>query len=195
MKLGHKPASQAMRVYGVDLVIAQNDIFSIYMGDETGTNLNTDTEVFVQRTGIDGSLIWLKHYQLPGNNNWVDEIIESQGGLVILARNRVSPSDLFLFKIDYDGNVQWAKQFDYAVNDNAAFLGSIQSQLIEADNHLYFTAFAEGSSNNDLILAKTDLDGEIGGECMESTDISIPVLDVNNPVFYNQTPMVTDYEP
>ena len=130
MKLGHKPASQTARLYGVDLAIADDDLFSLSLGDDNSTSISVTSEVFIQRTSLDGDLRWIRQYELPGPNDWADEIIASQGGLVILARNRVAPSDLLLFKVDYNGDVLWAKQFDYALNDNAVSLGSIQSQLI-----------------------------------------------------------------
>ncbi len=195
MKLGHKPASQTARLYGLDLAIADDDIFSIYVGDDNGTSINVTSKVFIQRTSLNGDLRWIKHYELPGANDWADEIIASEGGLVILARNRVAPSDFLLFKIDYQGEVLWAKQYDYSLNDNTVALGSIQSQLIEADGHYYFTAFAEEGSDTDLILVRTDLDGKIGDTCAVSTSIVIPVVEVTNPVFYTQTPVVFDFIP
>jgi gliding motility-associated-like protein len=195
MKLGHKPASQTARLYGLDLVIADDDIFSIYVGDEDGTSINITSGVFIQRTSLNGDLQWIRQYELPGSNDWADEMISSQGGLIILARNRVAPSDLLLFKIDYNGDVLWAKQYDYSNNDNAVSLGSIQSQLIEADGHYYFTAFAEEGSDSDLILVRTDLEGNIGDTCAASTSIVIPVTDISNPVFYNQTPIIFDFVP
>lgn len=195
MKLGHKPASQTARLYGLDLAITDGDIFSIMVGDDNSTSISVTSEVFIQRTSLDGDLQWIKKYELPGLNDWADEMIASHGGLVILARNRVAPSDLLLFKIDYNGDVLWAKQFDYALNDNAVSLGSIQSQLIEADGHYYFTAFAEEGSDSDLILVRTDLEGNIGDTCAVSTSIVIPVTNISNPVFYNQTPIVFDFVP
>jgi hypothetical protein len=35
---------------------------------------------------FDGQLKWIKEFDLPGNNDWVDELIESDNGLVIMAR-------------------------------------------------------------------------------------------------------------
>lgn len=195
MKLGHKPASQTARLYGLDLAITDGDIFSIMVGDDNSTTISGTSEVFIQRTSLNGDLKWIKKYELPGTNDWADEIIASQGGLVVLARNRVAPSDLQLFKIDYNGDVLWARQYDYSHNDNAVSLGSIQSQLIEADGHYYFTAFAEEGSNSDMILVRTDLEGKIGDTCAVSTSIVIPVSDISNPFFYDKAPIVTNYIP
>ena len=194
MKLGHRDASQASRFYGVDVVVAQDELFSVYLGDDGGTSID-NTQIYMQRTGLDGSLKWIKQYELPGINDWVDEIIDSDGGLVVLARNRIAPSDLFLFKTDYSGNVVWAKRYDYAYNDNAVSLGAIQSQLIESDGHLYFTAFAEENGNADLIIVRTDLKGVISDTCASSFDVNIPVTNVANPVFYAKSPIVTNSVP
>ncbi|HEX5112434.1 MAG TPA: gliding motility-associated C-terminal domain-containing protein [Saprospiraceae bacterium] len=194
MKLGHKPASVEARLYGWDLVAADNDLFSIYSGDENSGSLN-NTKIYVQRTSFDGQLRWIKEFNLPGNNDWVDELIESDNGLVIMARNRVAPSDLILFKIDYNGKFIWAKQYDYTNNDNGIAISGSMSQLISVDNHFFFTGFAEENGNIDLVLIKTDLEGNITDTCDATQSIIIPSRDLVNPLFYSRTPSITNVTP
>lgn len=194
VKLGYKSASSPQRLYGLDLIIAHDEIYSIFLGDPSGSDID-HSKIYILKTDLDGNLNWIKQYELPGTNDWADEIIHSNGGLVILGRNRVEPSDLILFKIDYDGKVIWAKQYDYAYNDNAVALGSIQSQLIEADSHYYFTGFAEENGNSDMILVRTDLQGKISDTCSVTTSISLQVKDVINPFLYQIAPDVFDFVP
>ncbi|HZV45266.1 MAG TPA: gliding motility-associated C-terminal domain-containing protein [Saprospiraceae bacterium] len=194
MKLGHKPANVAARLYGWDIIAANNDLFSIYSGDENSGSLS-NTKIYVQRTGFNGQLKWIKEFDLPGNNDWVDELIESDNGLVIMARNRIAPSDLILFKVDYDGKFIWAKQFDYSNNDNGIAISGSMSQLISVDNHFFFTGFAEENGNSDLVLIKTDLEGNISDTCSASKPIILPSKTLVNPLFYSKSPIVKTITP
>ncbi|MFZ1677245.1 MAG: hypothetical protein WBP41_21325 [Saprospiraceae bacterium] len=192
--LGHRPQSVTARLYSVDLVMDQGNIYSITLGDPDGTSIDF-TEIYVQKTDLNGNVSWLKKYDLPGVNDWLDEIISSDGGFVILARNRISPSDIELFKINHAGDLLWAKKFDFSKNDNSILLGGITSQLVELDHHLYFTAIAETAGNQDMILVKTDLLGEISDTCSITSSINVIVTDVNNAVFYSVQPDVASYIP
>ena len=194
MKLGHVDGNAQARLYGFDLVVYKDEIYSIYLGDPSGTSVD-NTLVFMQKTNLNGDIIWLKQFDFPANNDWLDEIIESNGDLVILARNRVSPSDMILIKTNTEGVILWSKEYDFSTNDNATPLGSVQSQLIEVDDHYFFTAYAEESGNADMILVKTDLDGIIQDTCSATRSININVTTVSNPVFYTRQPIVNNYEP
>lgn len=192
--LGHRPISEDARLYGVDMVIDQEEIFSISVGDPSGTSIDF-TQLFVQKTSLDGEVAWVKQYNLPGTNDWADEIISSDNGIVILARNRVSPSDIILFKIDRDGNILWSRKFDFSVNDNSISIGYVFSQMMAFQEHIYFTAFAEINSSFDILLVKTNLQGEINDACVETASLDIQVIPVPNPIFYTVQPTVTDYIP
>jgi outer membrane protein assembly factor BamB len=192
-KLGHLSASQTARLYGTDIIIARDTLYSIYLGDDNGNSVD-NTQVFVQKTTLDGKLIWIKQYEFPGPNDWVDEIVHSNNGLVILGRNRVSPSDIILFKIDYAGKVAWGKRYDFTNNDNSVFLSGIQSQLIESSGKLFFTAVAD-NAQDDMILVQTDLNGEVGDVCTSVIPLVIPVKTISNPNFYARAFTVFNYMP
>lgn len=194
MKLGHKDANSTARLYGFDLVIYKDEIYSIYLGDPSGTSVD-NTLIYMQKTGLNGNLIWLKQFDLPITNDWLDEIIESNGDFVILARNRVSPSNMILIKTNTNGVILWSKEYDFTVNDNATPLGSIQSQLIQVNDAYFFTAYAEGTGLSDMILVKTDLDGNIQDTCSVTKSITIDATTVSSPVFYSKQPTVYDYVP
>ncbi len=194
MRLGHRNGNEQARLYGFDLVIIDDEIYSVYLGDPAGTNLDA-TLIYLQKTTLNGDLVWLKEFNLPGTNDWVDEIMESNGDLIILARNRVSPSNMILFKTDTDGTILWSNEYDFSINDNATPIGSIQSQLIEVNDHYFFTAYAEGTGLADMILVKTDLEGQLQDTCLAVRPISIEATTVADPVFYERTPMVSDYTP
>src|SRR6188474_840280 len=107
-----------------------------------------------------------------------------------MARNRIAPSDLILFKIDYDGKFIWAKQYDYSNNDNGIAISGSMSQLISVDNHFFFTGFAEENGNSELVLIKTDLEGNISDTCSASKSIFLTSKILVNPVFYAKSPIV-----
>src|SRR5678815_3113591 len=83
VRLGHMDGDATARLYGFDLVIIGNEIYSGYHGDPTGTS-TTNTKLYLQKTSLDGNLLWLKQYDLPGNTDFGFEIIESNNGLVVL---------------------------------------------------------------------------------------------------------------
>jgi gliding motility-associated-like protein len=194
MKLGHRNAGTSARLYGFDLVIVDDFIYSMYSGDDDGASVD-DTEIYMQKSDLQGNVLWIKQYDFPGANDWGDEVISSDNGLVILGRNRVSPSDMYLFKTDTEGNILWSYTYDFFANDNATPIGSVQSQLIEADQHLFFTAFTQETGPADMILVKAGLDGRISDTCLVTQSISPKVKTVANPVFYDRLPSIQNYLP
>ncbi len=192
-KLGHVSASQPARLYGLDLIILEDTIYSIYLGDPAGTSIN-QTKAFVQKTTLDGQLIWLRQVEFPGQNDWIDEIVTVDQDLVLFGRNRVAPSDILLIRMDRNGKIKWSRKFDFSNNDNGLAVGSAQSQLIASAQSLYFTAFAE-DNQADMILVRTDLNGLSGDSCIANTFIDLPVNTINSTVFYNKSFTINSYLP
>ncbi len=193
IKLGHKPGNVNARLYGADLVIDQNAIYTISHGDPDGTDVTADN-MFIQKTNLSGELAWIKQYQLPGQADVADELIATSDGFVIMARNR-GPSDIFLFKINHSGDVLWAKSYDFTANDNTFFNGGAVTQLVMMDSALYFTAWAEENGRRDLILVKTDYEGLLNDNCTVTTSIDIGVSNIENAVFYDIEPTIFTFAP
>ena len=76
VRMGHVPASGTARLYGYDLAIADNSIFSVCSGDPSGTSTSA-RKLFIQRTAVNGNLIWIKQYELPGANDISQDLIQS----------------------------------------------------------------------------------------------------------------------
>jgi hypothetical protein len=182
IRLGHRPDNVDARLYGSDLVIDQDRIYSTSHGNPTGTDISQD-QFFIQKTTLEGDMEWIKQYQIPGPATVSEEIIATGDGFVIMGRNR-GPSDIILFKINHTGEVQWARKYDFSENDNTFFTGGAGSQLIMMGDAFYFTAYAEENSRRDLILVKTDLDGKLSEECDIVSSIDITVNTINNAVSY-----------
>ena len=193
VKLGHKPNNTDARLYGDDIVIDQNSIYATSHGDSDGTDVTND-ELFIQKTSLDGTLAWVKHYQLPGKADVDEELIATGDGFVIMGRNR-GPSNIFLFKINHNGDVLWAHDYDFATNDNTYFNGGATDQLVSLDGHLYFTAYAEEQGRRDMIVVKTDRDGQIDDACEIVQDIDVVVTTIEDAVFFPIEPTVYSFVP
>ena len=183
-KLGHVGPLQTARLYGSDLIIHQEKIYSTYMGDPSGTS-TSNTKIFVQRSDIDGNLEWLKQYELPGPNDQSYQLIQSDNGIVILAGTAETPRQIILFKVDYDGNLRWARTYSFP-NIVASFINRVTSELHEVDNHLYFVGYGNNSSGrSDILIARTDLNGVPDIQCLGSSLINVPVTNISNPDFHD----------
>ncbi|HUR31062.1 MAG TPA: hypothetical protein VMZ69_06490, partial [Saprospiraceae bacterium] len=160
-RLGHRSSNLPARLSGKDIVIDQSKIYSAYSGDPTGTSV-LSSKLYIQKTDLDGNLIWLNQYELPGSNDEAFEMIKSGAGFVILAGNNSTPRDIVLFKINTDGEVLWSKKFQFAESIvQIGILESRSAQIIEVANKLVFTAYAfNDNGGTNMLLVMTDLNGE-----------------------------------
>jgi hypothetical protein len=187
-RLGHLPENVDARLYGFDIVIDNGFIYSGYYGDDDGQSI-TATKLWLQKTSLDGELIWLKQYDTPGNRDLGYEIIKQDDGLVVLAVKNSAPGAFYLFKVDTDGNVAWANSygFETAVNTFVELFGA--SQLISVGNQLVFTGYTEAANGDqNLVVIQTDSIGRFEAKCITQASIDLPVVSENNPVFYAITP-------
>jgi len=173
-------------------VIIGNEIYSGYHGDPAGTS-TTNTKLYLQKTSLDGNLLWLKQYDLPGNTDFGFEIIESNNGLVVLAENRASPRQLFMFKVNLSGDVEWAKTYSLSIVSNSDTYYYGRNQLIQIGDQLLFTGYGSSVDNrSEMLVVRTDLNGEVLNPCVISDNINIGVTNVSNPVFYSVDLVETD---
>ncbi|HUR32036.1 MAG TPA: hypothetical protein VMZ69_11440, partial [Saprospiraceae bacterium] len=198
VKMGHISGTQTARLYGADLIIHEDNIYSIYFGDPGGTSL-TNNILYVQQTDLDGKLVWLRSYNIPGvTGDSGIELISSDGGLVILAKERPSTSAIVLFKIDLQGMVLWAHS--YKAPDKISTFGEVESarssQMIQVKDKIILTAFGtNGSGGTNSVVLITNLNGEFGEGCIESSPVQITSATISNPVFYNVSPSMANVQP
>ena len=198
VRLGHIASNSTARLYGADLVIYEDNIYSVYFGDPSGTSLVNNT-LYLQRTNLDGELIWLKSYSLPGTTGDAGvEIIRSDDGFIVLAKERSSASSLVLFKVDENGNIFWART--YTSPDFISVFGDLEngrtSQLIQVDDNLIFAGFGNNQTGgSNMIVVIADLEGEVEEGCISSSQIAITVSTVSNPVFYSVSPTFMSVPP
>lgn len=195
-RLSHVAPGKTARLYGSDLIIDDDAIISIFSGEENGAGLS-NTSMFVQKTSLDGNLLWLKKIDLPDwPAEFAEELVAVADGYVLLAHNRTAPSDLFLIKITKNGALVWARTFDYQANDNFSAVAGIQNQLLTDGNFFYFTGFSAGLSGlEDALLAKVDKNGRLSSPCAASKTLNAVLTNVPNPVNTPVDLVVSNTEP
>ncbi len=184
-RLSHVGSNQAARIYGMDLLIEDNNIISVSYGSEVDDDL-VNSQIYLQKTGLGGNLIWVKRFNIPeAVSEVVDELISLPDGYLIYGRGSDAPSDLYLIKTDKDGLLQWSKKVDYGFNDYVGLVSTFQSQILLKDNHLFFMASTEGPGNSQMLVAKTMLDGTVEGNCNFIQPVLVETSDVQAPANFS----------
>lgn len=123
--------------------------------------LNPDAEIYIIKTNTKGEEIWQNSYG-GTSHDWAKSIIQAPGGGYFVCGSTQSEGagsfDMFLMKIDEDGNQLWLKTYG---GTDWEYGESVQ---LSDDNHLYLLATSASYSDNfkpDHLLIKTDLEGEI----------------------------------
>ena len=171
-RLSHVPPGEPARLYGMDLLIENNSIYSISFGSETDDNL-TNSQIYLHKNGLGGNLQWVKRFNIPEAVSEVaDELVSLPDGFLIYAHDNGGPGNLYLIKTDKDGNLQWTRKVDFGFDDFVNPISNIQSQILVEGNHLFFVASTrELGDESQMLIAKTSLFATVDGDC----DFILPV--------------------
>ncbi|HFC00943.1 MAG TPA: hypothetical protein ENJ53_09090, partial [Phaeodactylibacter sp.] len=135
----NSPTSTA-RLYGRDLVIENNAIYTVIHGNENGTS-GTDYNFFLTKNDLDGNIEFAKRYEFPDfSNKYVRKMISVDDGFVILAFERNTPQRIILLKTTKTGAISWAKT--YTGGDNELLNVSGIGGLMEKDSFLYVVGYS-----------------------------------------------------
>ncbi len=188
LRMGHVGRFDASRLYGVDLHMRGNDLFMFYHGDPSGSSV-TNTYLYVQRYAMDGSVHWVKQYNLPGNTDTALEMVPEGEDYIILARSMQSGGTFFLIRIDPNGNVEWARQYRFPGLSVASTVDRGTSRLVMIGDSLWITGVSTSTAGDaDMILLRTDLNGVPDNPCVTSEPISLGATDIANPMFILENP-------
>ncbi len=189
-KLSHVPVNSSARLYGIDLLIENQEIISIGAGDDNGTSITT-TNFFLQKNDLDGNLIWTKKYEIPSmDNEWAAEVVSTLDGFIIMGFDWAPVGDIFVIKTDKNGDLMWAKSYG-DIGDEAIY-NWCDSKLIAAGNFIYFTGFSDSfNGSKDALLVKMDSEGNLEDDCLIGQDIDVIITDVANPS--NEDVDLTEY--
>jgi hypothetical protein len=113
-------------------------------------------DAYVVKTDGDGNLLWNRTYSSEGDDYGRSVEQTSDGGYVIAGYTRAfgisggdsDSYDVWLFKTDENGDVEWSRTYGGAQNDRG------QSVLQTSDG-----GYVIGGYTNDFLLIKTDLNG------------------------------------
>ncbi len=152
--------------YGFGLIQNSNDEI-IFVGAQNGfynptqTEFSThDADIMIVKTDKSGNTIWNKTYG-GTSHDWAKNIILAPaGGYYVCGSTQSYGSgsfDMFLMKIDDDGNQLWMKTYggsDFEYGEKV---------VVGADQNIYLIGTSASFSDNqtpDYFLVKTDLDGD-----------------------------------
>ena len=166
-RLSGAPITTPAYLRGRDLVLDGDALLTTFSGNQTDPSLSTST-CFLQKHRLDGTIAWLRQYNLTEWTNEVtEEIIAVPDGYVLYGRaSNAGGGSLFVLKTDQAGRPVWVKKLKYGANDGFAQIESQQGQIIFLGNHLFFTATTEqANSASRMLLVKINADGSMNDDC------------------------------
>jgi gliding motility-associated-like protein len=180
-KLYHVPTFQNARLYAMDLVIENQAIYVAGGGDDNGTS-STDVNPFFFKTDLQGNLDWVRKFELFGTGGsagyMARDLISVNDGFVIMGNNAQNSGEILLIKTDKDGQAQWAKTYTTGAG---TLSWSAQSQLVATSSFLFFVAETDDGGQKDILLIKTDLEGNTSEECLTVQELGVEDYYVSQP--------------
>lgn len=110
----------------------------------------------ILKTDFNGNVMWIKEYAIP--NCREGRSIPLPDGGFMMAQSELphdAASDLYLMRIDASGNITWTKRYPRA---GAQWLWG----MVSDGNYVVGAGLATNGSYNDVLLAKSDLNGKMG---------------------------------
>lgn len=193
-RLGHMATSALTTLYGTDLLIHDGAVLSVSAGFDS-LAFNARSAFFLQKTTLDGQLLWLKRYNVPGLQRVEAHDIQRTDDGYLLSGQADPGSgnpDKIVVKTDFDGNVLWAKSLAtgfYAPDPGQYFIHNHQTFV--RNGMLYLTAFTE-DAQSDILLLKMTTDGDVSDSCGFVQPIDVQAKTINAPVI---TPVQVDVAP
>ncbi len=125
----------------------------------TGTTPG-DYEVYLLKLDSEGNEIWMRRYGSPEIHFYIRSIKQTlDGGYIIVGYTRNPDTyDIYLAKIDTNGNVSWEKTFNYSLKDLSICVQQTSDggYIITGET---LTAGSLNYGNFDILLIKTDSTG------------------------------------
>ncbi len=189
-----QPSNINARLYATEIILDQDSLVVGHFGDFNGTNFLTD-QIYLSKSDLNGNPVWVKAFEFPGYSEvYLNEIASVEDGYLVLGRHQVSPFELFLLKTDKSGDLLWSKK--YASSDNLTLNQfASQDQLIVENDRIYISAEYEDATSNlgDVLIIKTDLDGDIFNDCPFVETVDVVQIDLDN--FFDDLTLITYTSP
>jgi hypothetical protein len=137
-----------------DLIVTDDGYLLVGSTDSFGLNYK---DVYVVKIDKNGKVIWEKSYGAKYDDEGFAITKSPDGGYVIVgkAETRRNGTDLYLFKIDTDGNQKWSRTYGDK-GDDAGY------DIITVDDGYLIVGEKESVSSryNDVWVLKVDFDGK-----------------------------------
>jgi hypothetical protein len=155
-------------------------------------------DILLIKTDAVGNVQWAKTIGGPGNDYATSVQRTADGGYILTGKTNsfgFGNNDVFLIKIDANGNIQWAK----TIGGTSGDWGNFVQQTNDGGYIIAGGTWFGTGSNHNVFLIKTD---DIGNTCPVSTanptvtDISLsitspPLTTISPPVSANVNPVET----
>ncbi len=114
-------------------------------------------QTFLLKLDADGNKLWFRTFELGGGNVRARSVIETQSGdyLVVGEISAGGQPDVFAFKTDENGILQWSKKYGGAASFEAGY------NIIEVSNNRYLIAGINHSGVARIYLVSIDKDGNL----------------------------------
>lgn len=187
-RLGHVENTARTTLYGCDLLVHDNAILGVSSGFDS-LDSNPRSAFFLQKNTLNGDLLWLKRYTVPGLQNVeAHDIQRASDGYILTGQVHFGGGDWdkIVVKTDFDGNVAWAKSvvsdiysYVFPFDTGQFFLHNHQSVVV--NDVLYLTGFTQDFPS-DILLLKMTADGEVSDSCGFVQSLAVQAQDIVNPV-------------
>ncbi len=143
---------------GNAVTIQNSRILATENGILVGATLSyASNRTFVALISNNCAQSWNSTFQFPTSVSVGGLARDQLGNIYLAGRNFTNPvgvySDIFIAKLDSNGNSLWNKTWDSGLGDSCNFA------IVTPSNHLLLAGFYNNSQNYDLILLEFDLNG------------------------------------
>ncbi|HNG90775.1 MAG TPA: hypothetical protein PK858_11240, partial [Saprospiraceae bacterium] len=148
----HLPDSLNADLLAEDLLVDKDTLVSLYASVDTSGG-DPKSLIFLQKTTLTGTLLWVKQYDLPGTTHEVPiDLIQYGDGYAIYG---AADSSYFLLGLDHDGNAKNSIRFGNGTAATAAFAPFVKGEAY-ADNLVAYLNGGFVGTDADMALLRTD---------------------------------------
>ncbi len=178
------PNNMDRRMYGTDIISNNDSLMIAYYG-----NINGSAGLYsigLIRLDTDGNIAWAKDYDVVGSASELStKVLATSFGYVVAGRTTAAEfQHAFLLAVSPTGEVLWSRVYGQAGTMHVAPHTYLKN-LIELDDGFMFTLADRNGSDDDILLARTDVNGMIS--CGDVADIEVVTTELPELTFDTPT--------
>lgn len=155
------PNSDDRRIVSSDIIAADDSLTLSYFGDINGSSTNF-TQGLIRMDTL-GNVLWAKDFNVGGSAREQNmKVVAAPFGYVIAGRTMTTaPVRLFLMAVSFSGDLLWTKSYGPTAQAQTIVSLYASNLVALADGFLLTGAVDQGAGELDLLLIRTDLNGDI----------------------------------